>query len=135
MRLPDIKADIFGKLVHWIYTREVEGSDDEPESKMGVEPLCNLWKLAGDFKIIGLQNAMMQEIIEYVKQAEISEMMLAISIVYKAGSEDTPFKKLVVDRITWGMEPEQVAKLKDEISEDFPGAISIDFGACGRMLR
>jgi hypothetical protein len=57
----------------------------------------------------------MSDIIRVMKVNTGLNIKLFLESTYKTTKTDTPLKKLVVDKLTWGMEPELLMVLKREL--------------------
>lgn len=64
MRLNNVNEKIFGKVVHWMYEKEIENG-----TELDLLSLAKLWTIAGRFLIPALQNMAISTI---YKKLEIS---------------------------------------------------------------
>jgi hypothetical protein len=109
MELPSIEPENFGYLVHWLYFKEVDLDD-----KTRVAVFFNLWRMTSAFKIVGLQSytlRMVREIFPTLDEVEKKDFIKWA--YYDAILSRVPLRKLIVDMIAWGMEPEKLGELRD----------------------
>lgn len=93
MRLEDVSADMFGKLLHWLYTKQIED-----QYEVNAASLAKLWSLAQRFCVTELQNHTMINILQLVRHQKGSDLQKLVEYTYKT-KEETPLKKLVVDKV------------------------------------
>jgi hypothetical protein len=79
MKLLDADAMGFGKIVHWLYTKHIEV---DGEDSCQLYNLAVLWNLAGQFKIVDLQNSLMSDIINGVKADDGVNMVPFLRFAY-----------------------------------------------------
>ncbi|KAG4429215.1 hypothetical protein IFR05_015307 [Cadophora sp. M221] len=97
MGLEDGEADVFGRLVDWLYNKEVNGADpfDKKNKVDDVVTLAKLWKLAERTLMPNLQNATVQKICSEIRRTPLEEFIKLCRIVFK-DKEDNALKKFVV---------------------------------------
>ncbi|KAH8591637.1 hypothetical protein B0O99DRAFT_493831, partial [Bisporella sp. PMI_857] len=59
MNMENTDVDVFGKFVHWMYTKEFEGNVDSLSEAVA---LARIWKLAESFGVVELQNEVMKKL-------------------------------------------------------------------------
>lgn len=123
MELPDIEPEEFGHLVHWLYFKEVDV--DEIARKT---ILFDLWDMASRFNIVGLRSYALRMVKEVFPTLNEGEKKIFIEWVYCNEKLDAklsmaPIRKLIVDMVAWGMEPEKLGELRDD---DTPPGLWVD---------
>lgn len=116
MRLEDVSGEDFGKLVHWLYTKQIEEATPEEEIETCAEllSLAKLWTLGERFLIVEFQNQVMRRIVHLVKaEKKVSDLRELFSYAYEARAE-TPLKRLVVDKLAWDVEPDVLKAIKSD---------------------
>jgi hypothetical protein len=110
MAMEDIDSEIFGLLVHWLYTKEIrleglkEGnkSCNDPRVDACLIPLGRLWMLAERYLIRDLQNLAVSCLVHTALRFPPGFMKLAQYLHQELGEvEDHSLKRLVVDFITF----------------------------------
>jgi len=113
MRLADVDGEIFGKLVHWLYTKQIE---EHLLEVGGLVPLAQFWELAARFEVVELQNAIMDCIVFILKKCEGGSLGKFLEFVYtsQVGKGESVLKRLTVDKLCWDVEPEVLKVMREE---------------------
>lgn len=108
MRLQDVTAGEFGRFVHWLYTKDIEGDTDLISE---APALAKLWDLAASFQVVEFQNKIIIKLFRLVKQVNGDQLVKLLHYAYER-IEDTALKRLVVDKIAWHIEPKKLKYIK-----------------------
>jgi hypothetical protein len=118
MELPDVGPEEFGHLVHWLYFKEVV-------TEVAREAVFfDLWNMASTFNIVGLRSYALSMAKELFPTLDEAEKKIWIMWVYcdENPNEKLSFellRKLMVDMVAWGMEPEKLGGLRDGTPQGF----------------
>jgi hypothetical protein len=121
MNLPDIDADIFGLLVHWLYTQQLDLDPKDRDSN--VLPLAKLWRLAERCLITKLQNSIMDTLTPLVEYAEKQNLKDFLHYAYES-KEKSPLKRLAANRMAWTVTAHALGAWIED--EHLPEGILID---------
>jgi hypothetical protein len=115
MELPNVKSKYFGYLVHWLYFKEVDVDD-----KIRVAVFLLLWEMASTFNIVGLRSYALRAVKEFFPTLDEADKNYCIGWVYYDDKfSKAPLRKLIVDMVAWGMEPEKLGELRDDTPPNF----------------
>jgi hypothetical protein len=106
MNMENTDVDVFGKFVHWMYTKEFEENVDSLSEAVA---LARIWKLAESFGVVELQNEVMKKLVELICQcskAEELDNLLVFAYSSRAGGGE--LKRLLLNKLTWDIEPEKL---------------------------
>jgi hypothetical protein len=124
MRLADVEEKIFGLLVHWIYTDEIEGGHC-----VGLVPAGKLWLLADWCMIPELQNAAILLIRDTIFTGVVTKTTLVgfrdlILLAYKFEIQ-SPLRKLLADFMSLNS-AQSLRKFLERILEGLDARIAVD---------
>jgi len=112
MRLADVDGELFGKLVHWLYTKQIEEHLLEVDSLV---PMAKFWSLAERFEVVELQNAIMDCMVLFLKKCEGGSLGEFLKFAYAEGGKvDSALKRLAVDKLCWDVELEVLKVMREE---------------------
>jgi len=117
--MEDIYSEIFGRLVHGLYTQEIrlegfkEGnkSSNDPRVDACLISLARLWMLTERCPIRDLQNLAVSCLIHTTLRFSPGLMRLAEYLYQEVGEVENPLKRLVVDLITFNATKELIENL------------------------
>lgn len=104
MKLPAVNAKGFGKLVHWLYTKQLEVEHDTADPAFVFLYDMVLWRASVEFEVNELYNILISKIIQQVKAPigsdfHIIKRLITTAYIPKFG---TPLRKLAVEKLAWG---------------------------------
>lgn len=125
--MEDANADIFGLLVHYLYTQQIELEEDnygvdgavktEEDNNDYVQmplkkvlTLADLWTLAYVCKMKSLQNEVMAMMWPAVREMDGVALRDLIDKVYQSNFGGTTLKRMVIERIVFGFGEQDLTK-------------------------
>lgn len=124
----DVKSDLFGIFVQWIYTGTVFSQDKDLEARAGVtgDVACDReWHQLIELYIMGdrliapkFKDAVIMAMIE--KEVESSTMPAAPGLVYRSTSPGSTLRRLIIDFHVFGYRTETLKGKAAEMFEEEP---------------
>lgn len=122
--MENIDPEVFGTLVHYIYTQRVKLDDDDDQDEIKTEEhegnktaaaekvsmLADLWTLAGVCMMSGLQNESMELLFPMLNTLDGDELRDVAVRVYNKDEDSTQLRKAVSERIAFGLDEGELAQ-------------------------
>jgi hypothetical protein len=140
MSMDDVDPEVFGTLVHYIYTQRIYLTDDEVEDIKAednadikdsiaerVSMLSDLWSLAGVCMMKDLQNDTMKMLFPLFSDLDGKDLRDIAVRIYNGNVEMTQLKKAVVEKVAFGLDEDELSEwMAGHRREQLPDGMLVD---------